>query len=330
MSNLHVIIGEDDYLVEQTAKKTVGDGIGLEVVDSCNSTNAELQLRDLREADASFSTPPFLDPRKVTWWKNVNFLPGAGGRDLADEVKEALEKFAVKLASAKLPENQHFILSAKSWLKTSIFAKTISAAAEVVVFSAPKPWEAERQATARAIEMAAEQGLRFAPGAAEAFVSVVGSDMRSLCSEVIKLRDYLGPDRNVITTDDVRDVTSPGVRDEAVPWDVTDAIGRRDAAAALRALRAFELENGFAVFLSGVIERFFRQLLDVKLGRAGEMSAFVLKKNQGFAANWSEAELRRARLRFLDLREKVVSGATAGDVLVVTELLRAMRRAGRR
>ena len=58
MANLHVIIGEDDYLVGETAKKIVGDGVGLEVVDSMNSTNAELQLADIREADASFSTPP--------------------------------------------------------------------------------------------------------------------------------------------------------------------------------------------------------------------------------------------------------------------------------
>lgn len=73
MANLHVIIGADDYLVGETAKKIVGDGVGLEVIDSMNSTNADLQLADIREADASFATPPFLDPRKVTWWKNVHF-----------------------------------------------------------------------------------------------------------------------------------------------------------------------------------------------------------------------------------------------------------------
>ena len=34
MSNLHVIIGEDDFLVEEAAKKLIGDGGGLETVDS--------------------------------------------------------------------------------------------------------------------------------------------------------------------------------------------------------------------------------------------------------------------------------------------------------
>ena len=71
MANLHVIIGEDDYLVAEAAKRVVGDGTGLETIDSLNSTNEDLQLADLREADASFSTPPFLDPRKV----NTEHMP---------------------------------------------------------------------------------------------------------------------------------------------------------------------------------------------------------------------------------------------------------------
>jgi len=326
LSQLHVIIGEDDYLVGETAKKIVGDGVGLEVIDSLNATNADLQLADIRAADASLSTPPFLDPRKVTWWKNVHFLPGGKS---SEAVKDALEKFANKLASAKLPENQHFVLSGPRWLKTSVFAKRLSSAAEVVAFSAAKPWEAERAAIARAVEFASEQGLAFAPGAAEAFVKLVGSDARSELNEVAKLRDYLGPGNKVIAAADVKAVSSPGVKADPEPWGVTDAIGRRDAAAALAELRPFELMGGFAVFLSGVIEKCFRQLLDVKLGRTAGMNDFVVRKNKGFAANWELAELRVARQRFLDLRERVVSGTTSGDTLVVTELLRALRRRSR-
>ena len=53
MGNLHVIIGEDDYLVSQTAAKVIGDGTGLEVVDSANSGNEDLQLADIRNAVAA-------------------------------------------------------------------------------------------------------------------------------------------------------------------------------------------------------------------------------------------------------------------------------------
>ena len=326
MANLHVIIGEDDFLVSQTAKKIVGDGVGLEVIDSMNAANAELQLRDIREADASFSTPPFLDPKKVTWWKNVHFLPGGGKKGAAEEVKAALEKLAAKLAASPLPENQHFILSGPHLLKTSIFAKTLASVAEMVVFAAGKPWEAARNAVVRVIDMAGEVGLKFAPGVAEKFVSVVGADSRSLMSELGKMRDYLGGESSEITAADVESVTSPGFGVEAEVWDVTDAIGRRDLAAALAALRKFELENGFAVFMTGIIEKFFRQLIDVKNGRTDGMAPFAVRKNEGFLRNWSPAELRAARARFLMLREKVVSGTTSGDILVVSTLVRVMRR----
>ena len=326
MVNVHVIIGEDDFLVGETAKKVIGDGVGLEVIDSMNSSNADLQLKDIREADASFSTPPFLDPKKVTWWKNVHFLPGGGKKGASEEVKEALEKFAKKLSESPLQENQHFILSGPHLLKTSVFAKTLATAAEMVVFAAEKPWEAAKNAAVRVIDLAKEMGLSFAPGVAEKFVSVVGTDTRSLMSELGKMRDYLGNEKPTIDAAAVAEITSQGFGVEPVVWDITDAIGKRDLNAALEAMRKFELENGFAVFMTGIIEKFFRQLIDVKNGKTEGMNPYALRKNEGFLRNWSLAELRAARARFLMLREKVVSGTTSGDVLVVSTLVRVMRR----
>lgn len=326
MANVHVIIGEDDFLVGETAKKVIGDGVGLEVIDSMNSSNADLQLKDIREADASFSTPPFLDPKKVTWWKNVHFLPGGGKKGASEEVKEALEKFAKKLSESPLQENQHFILSGPHLLKTSVFAKTLATAAEMVVFAAEKPWEAAKNAAVRVIDLAKEMGLSFAPGVAEKFVSVVGTDTRSLMSELGKMRDYLGNEKLTIDAAAVAEITSQGFGVEPVVWDVTDAIGKRDLNAALEAMRKFELENGFAVFMTGIIEKFFRQLIDVKNGKTEGMNPYALRKNEGFLRNWSLAELRAARARFLMLREKVVSGTTSGDVLIVSTLVRVMRR----
>lgn len=309
----------------QAAGKIVGDGVGLEVVDSLSSTNAEQQLADLARADESFSTAPFLDPRKVTWWKGVHFLPGGKS---SEDVKEALEKFAEKIASVKLPENQHFILSGPRLLKTSIFAKRLSGVAEMIVFNAEKPWEAARSAVARAMDLAAGENLVFAPGAAEAFVAVVGTDARSLASEVSKMRDYLGPGKSAIERADVQAISSPGANVEPEIWNVTDAVGKRDIAAVLSAISQFELENGFAVFMSGIIEKFFRQLLDVACGRTEGMNPYALKKSRSFLSAWSLPEIRAARARFLRLRESAVSGSTSIDTLIVTTLVRVMR--GRR
>jgi DNA polymerase III delta subunit len=338
MGGLHLIIGEDDFLVESAAKRIVGDGVGLEVVDSADSTNAESQLGDLRAADASFSTPPFLDPRKVTWWKNVHFLPGSSRRQASEEVKTALEKFARKLAGAEMPDNQDFIITAPHLLKTSVFAKTLASAAEVVSFAAGKPWEAAKAASARTVDYAAALGLVFAPGAAELFVSRVGTDSRSLMSELGKMRDYLGEGNGTITAADIAEITSQGVGVEPEVWAVTDALGERNVAKALEAARRFENENGFAVFISGVVERFFRQLVELKAaserGSLDEavkgMSPFAARKNTAFLRNWTLNELRVARWRFLSLREKAVTASASADVLLMCELVRVCRRAVRR
>ena len=323
--NIHVIIGEDDYLVGETAKKIVGDGVGLEVVGSANSPNADLQLADLVKVDESFSTPPFLDPRKVTWWRNVHFLPG-GKKAVADDVKKALEKFARRLAAANLPENQHFILSGPHLLKTSTLAKALAASAEMVVFGAESPRDAARASVVRVVDRAADMGLKFAPGAADRFVAVVGNDARSQVSELEKMRDYLGGETSEVSAADVAAITSPGVGVEPEVWDVTEAVGRRDVRAALSAVGRFELESGFAVMMSGVLERFFRQLVDVAAGRTAGMNPYTVKKSMGYMRNWPLQEARAARWRFLTLREQAVSGATqSADVLVVTTLLRVMR-----
>lgn len=322
--SVFVVIGEDDCLVSESVAKVTQGLSGIEVIDSVSSSNADQQLADVRKADESFSTPPFLEPRKITWWKNVHFLPG--GRS-SEEVKKALEKFAEKIAASasSMPQGQDFILSGPHLLKTSIFAKKLSTVAQMTVFAAAKPWEMRKEAVVRADEYAQEAGLVFAPGVAEKFISVVGIDTRSIKSEIAKMREYLGEGAKMISSADVDEITSTGAKNEPEIWSVTDAIGRRDASAALAAMKKFELENGFAVFMSGVIEKFFRQLVDMHRGEVPGMSPFAVKKNEGFLRNWSLTELRVARARFLALREKVVSGTAAGDVLVVTELLRAIR-----
>ncbi len=339
MANLHVIIGEDDYLVTETAKRIIGDERWLEVVDSLNSTNEDLQLADLREADASFSTPPFLEPCKVTWWKNVHFLPQSGGRAASSAVKAGLEKFAGKLAASPLPENQHFILSGPKLLMTSIFAKTLKSVAEIVSFSSAKPWEAARAAAERVAEAAGEMNLRFDRGALEAFVARVGVDSRSLMSELAKMRDYLGPSSHTVTAEDVAAISSQGVGVEPAPWTITEAVGARNIDAALSAISQFEGESGFAVMVTTVLEKFFRQLCEFKdaqaRGRSADltegMSPWAIKKQTGFLEKWDARELRAAWHRFMALREKSVSSAGSIDALITTELVRVMhRRSGQR
>ncbi len=338
MANVHLIIGEDDFLVAETARKLTGDGQGLEVIDSNTATNADLQLKDLSAADASFSTPPFLDPVKVTWWKNVKFLPQSGKGGPSQDVKAALERFAAKIAANPPPENQRFILSGPRLLMTSVFAKTLKPVAEFAVFAAGKPWEQARAAVARVCEMASAMNLKFERGAAELFVGRVGPDTRSLMGELAKMRDYIGSGGGTVTASDIDAVTSQGVGVEPELWAVTDALGERNLEKALAGARRFEQESGFAVLMTTVVEKFFRQLVELKdaqeKGRVEEategMSPWAARKSLGFLRNWTLRELRVARARFIALREKVVSSSGSADVLVLAEIVRTCRRPGAR
>lgn len=329
-----VIVGEDDYLVAQAAAGIIGDGTGLEVIDSRTSTNAELQLADLRAADDSFSTPPFLEPRRVTWWKNVGFLPQSGKGGPAEDVKAALEKFARKIAAMPLPENQAFILSGPRLLATSIFAKTLKGAAEFVIFATGRPQDQRRAALGRVQDLAREMNLQFEPRADEAFVDRVGFDTRSLVSELGKLRDYLGPARHTVARADVEEISLPGAGVEPEIWAITDAIGERNLAKAIAACRRFELESGFAVLVTTVVEKFFRQLEEICDARAKGceqkalegMNPWAARRMAAHLANWKLGELRAARHRFMKLRERAVSTAGDADVLVLTELVRTLRR----
>lgn len=331
MSGVHVIVGEDDFLVSEAAKKLILPGGETEIVDSSDARNEEAQLKDLARADAGFSTPPFFDPVKTTWWRNVAFLPQAGKSASSEAVKRALEAFARKIAAAPPPENQRFILSAPRWLSTSVFAKTLSAVAKVTAFAADKPWKAHETALARATARAKEDGIAFAPGAADAFVRRVGTDARSLESEWRKLAAYLEPGAKTVSAADVAAVASPGAGGEPVPWEVTDALAARDVSAALAATRRFEGQRSAGLLLSGACEKLFRQLAALKdadaRGRLADatrdLNAYTARKRTAVLPKWTLYELRVAWRRFMQLRERCVSSASDSDALVFAEIVRA-------
>ena len=139
-----LIVGDDDYTAECETKQAISEHVpedfrasAVEIV-SGTATNAEGQLASIRECLASLQTPPFLDPVKLTWWKEVSFLPGGGrGGKISDEVKEALERLADSLAKTPLPDNQWLVITATKLLKTSVFAKKMKEIADIKDCSIP-------------------------------------------------------------------------------------------------------------------------------------------------------------------------------------------------
>ena len=360
--NIYLFVGEDDYLVEAAARKVIATAVepslratAVETVDG-GADNMEEQLASLKSCVASVQTPPFLDPVKLTWWRGVTFLPG-GGRNgtLSEAVKTALEKFAADLAAHPLPSNQVLVLTATKLLKTSIFAKTFAKFAKIVEFGGGgKSKDRLEMAAMRLPDLAAAEKLSFAPGADQAFLAKVGTDTRIIVSELAKLRTYLGNTRNEVTAADIAEVCSVN-GEEPELWDVTDAIAQRNPAKLLSTLARFDGEKGFGILLGTIAEKFFRELyvyrdaldkgwltpfggwaknlppevagdLDaVGIGPNVSRSPWAVKNGAKNAKNFTLMELRAARFRMLQAREKLVS-ANADDALIAQELLRIVAR----
>ena len=174
-----------------------------------------------------------------------------------------------------------------------------------------------------------------------------------MVSELAKLRSYLGDETNVVTAAHVAEITSPGGGDPEL-WDVTDALGARNAARLDSVLSSFADAGKMGVLLSTVVEKFFRELIvyrdaldkgwltaggwassmpddakknlnDAGIGPDTAKNAWILQKSAAHARNYTALELRTARWRLLRAREKLVSSDATFDT-VKMELLRIIAR----
>ncbi len=327
--SVHLIAGEDDYLVERAARAAIGD-LPVDEIDSATSVNAALQLADISRVRTEAFAESLFDPSRAVWWRNAGFLPG-GKKDDADktseEVKLALEDLARAIAANPPGDSVRLVITAPRLLKTSIFAKTLQSVADVKFFETAKTWEAAKNAAVFASDCASEMGLKFDYGVVDLFCAKVGVSSRAIMSEVCKLRDYLGSERTTITKDDIAAITSAGPGTEPEMWAVADAVMRRNADEALAAAMNFKDDSGFPVPILTTIERTLRQMLDFDQIK-DSLSPWQARKMSEALKKWRRNELRSARFRFLNLRERVVGGAVGAGEMLFVEIVGACKGKG--
>jgi len=354
--SLYIITGDDDYLVnseaEECVKRHISQGereFGLEMIYGSVSTG-EAVRRCVDNAISSVQTPSFFGGAKVTWLRDAAFMPGNGRVSEFQEAKDAVEKLSGFL-QGELREGQVLVITAAKIRKNSLFYKTCSALAKVEDFgSGMKSWELQKAAAPRLDLLIEKKGIRMAAAAREEFLQRVGYDTRTIVSELEKLSLYVG-DKNAVTVDDVREIVSVG--HEAEAWDVLKAFGHRNCAALVKSLDPLSGQNGIGIMLCAMIDKNIRELLvlreaydrkwisgsgvwssrlsieaDMLLkslpGNYRTMGSWQLKNNLNSALNYTQQELRVARFRIIDLREKLVSSSQPEMFLLETALLRIM------
>ena len=359
--NLILICGDDDYLVDSAARERINQLVpadareyGVETVDGRKDTGDDA-ARAVRACMESVQMEGMFAASKVTWLRDATFLTGGGRASESIAAKGAVERLTQWLGEG-LQEGQHLIITAEKVLRASVFFKTCQKQGEVIDFGGGlKPWEREKYADERLDALLEQVGIKMERSARSEFIARVGFDTRQQVQELEKLRTYLHP--NISATEhDVREITSIGR--EADAWDVLDAFGERKAKDLLLALNQLSGQKGIGIMLAAMLEKNVRDLIvlreayDKKWVHAGGWShhlpaesagmlsvlpinpkattAWALRKKLPHAMNYTLPELRVARFRVLDMREKMVSTGLPEMHLLQSTLLRIIGKSKKR
>lgn len=175
---------------------------------------------------------------------------------------------------------------------------------------------------------ARRHGGEIEPAAARRLAEVVGTDLRLLDQELVKLITYAGAGR-AVTVADVEELV-PYAK-EAVIFDLADALGQRNGRRAAATLQQLLDEGKEADYILFMVVRHFRLLVQVKaLKNRGENSAsiadrlklhsFPASKLYEQANNFTPEQLEQVYRQLLKTDVQVKSGeltsAIALDLLV--------------
>ncbi|MDX6487399.1 MAG: polymerase subunit delta [Gaiellaceae bacterium] len=264
---------------------------------------------------------------------NALGLFGAGRRLVVVEAVEKWKAADVKAVTAYLgapAPDTVLALVAEEVKKDSPLAKTCAKAGVLLVFDVSKrkvpEWVAEQFSLVNA---------RADRAACQTLVELVGEDLYALSNEVAKLAAWA--DGDPIGEADVRRLSAGGA--EATTFELTDAWGRRDVAAALVACES-RLEHGddpnrLLGYLTSHVGRVAQchawaaEGVTPKEGASRMRKApFYVQKLFGQAANFGVDELRDAVVRLAELDLALKGGSRlAGDLELERALVEITRPA---
>jgi len=218
--------------------------------------------------------------------------------------------------------------------RDSALAKAVAKAGEVLIYDVPTRGRGSKADLPKWVEQQfKERGVRVDRDAARALVELVGENVDELLTEVDKLSIWAAGE--AIHERQVADLVP--ARAEIPPFDLTDAWGRRDVAAALEASERLVERSGDAArdvllrtagLLTNHISRVREcQALDAQ-GVPPSAGAERLKRNRYYvqklyeqARNFSPDELGEAVVRLADLDWALKGGSRLPGELVFARTL---------
>ncbi len=255
-----LVHGNDEYLVSSNAKRIVEaacppdrQALGLEILEAEGDDDEDV-ARVISAAAEALQTVGLFGGEKCVWLRDLNLS--------AESIKRTRTKAALDhltgIVKAGLPAEVKLVVSSARADARSGFVKAVKKGGAVEEFSAPdKPWQQGPHAEEVVRRVIRQRGLEVEPGLEPALVARVGTETRLLHNEIEKLALYAG-DRP-ITHADMEAVTVP--TREAIGFEWTDAIGKRDLPGSLALLRRLEDQGEPPQRLLMMMERTVSQLL---------------------------------------------------------------------
>jgi DNA polymerase III subunit delta len=240
-----LVTGEDPALLGEAVRELVGDLVG--------AADRSLILEDFAgdEVDvaavaSACSTPPFLADRRVVVLREAGRFSQDQLEPLITYVKEPLgtTKLVVAGGGGALPAK--FVSAFKAAPGTELVNTDVTS----------------RDAHNWVSERIARGPVTLAPGAAAQLESHLGEDLNRLGALLATLETAYGPGAKVGLDELEPYLGQPG---SVPPWDLTDAIDRGEAEAALNALhRLMEAGARHPLVLLAILHRHFGNILRVQ------------------------------------------------------------------
>lgn len=285
--SVHLLWGEDAYLLREAAAAILGDELEVTEVDAAAWRGGEL---------ADLSTPSLFGERRALVVTDCRSLPEEGHRELAAYL------------AAPDPDAPLVLLV------TVRDRGTVPAALRKLVEPVGEVREVKltrKELTGWLMDRATATQTDLAGEAAAALIDVLGEDPATLVSAVAQLRSAF-PDRRITAEDARSQFRGLG---EQKTWTLCDRLFERDVAAAMRALRSLRAsgEAGLAI-LSPVATR-VRELIRLK-ELPDRMSDADAARAAGLRFDWQARNYRRQAARFglgelVEAHERIVEADRA-------------------
>lgn len=262
-SAAYLLVSSDLFALTAKARELVADllppaehDFGLEIIAGDVET-IDAASQAARKCLDAVATVGFLTGgRKVVWLKDAAFL---SGKTMSDPSVRAPLDGLMEAIRAGLPEGQALIVTAPEADGRSAFCKVFAEHGTVWSQEPPaKPAAARDQARGCLAELLREEGLRAGPDVIDRILDKAGTDTAQLASEVVKLAAYAG-ERKDLSSEDVEAIVSSAKG--VPPWDLAEAVGRKDLPLAIRLVRQLLFQRTPAMMMIATVNGRLRDLI---------------------------------------------------------------------